>query len=62
MIKISVFDFCKFLLDVARFVVGTMQSLASPWLRPVSNSALVREMDYLGLSTKNLPNTTLIFI
>jgi len=50
--------FLKFLADAARFVVGEMQPLAPPWLGPISNSALVLEMDVLGLSTKNLPNTT----
>ena len=45
MIKTSVFDFCKFLVDVTRFVMGAMQPLAPPRLRPVCSSARVREMD-----------------
>ena len=54
--------FRKFLVDSARFVVEAMQPLPPPWLRPVPISARVREMDFLGLSTPKLPNTTHIFI
>jgi hypothetical protein len=45
--------FRKFLVDAARFVVGAMQPLAPSWLRPVSLSLspLVREIDFLGLTT-----------
>ena len=53
--------FRRFLVDAARFVVGAMQPLAPPWLRLVPISTRVREMDVLGFSTKNLPNTTHIF-
>ena len=54
--------FRKFLVDAARFVVGAMQPLTPPRLGPDSISALAREMDFLGLSMKSLPNTTHIFI
>ena len=51
--RFSVFDILQIVCGCNRFVVGAMQPLAHAWLGPISNSALVREIDFLGLSTKS---------
>jgi hypothetical protein len=61
LIGFSVFDILQIVCGCNRFVVGAMQPLAPLWLSPISNSALVREIEFLGLSTKNMANTIHFF-